>query len=157
MKIASWNVNSIRSRQQRVEQWLTSQAPDVLCIQETKVIDAEFPAAPFRELGYELVIHGQKAYNGVAILSRLPVADVRCGFDDAEDEVGARLVTARCGPVSVYSAYVPNGQVVGSEQWNVKLRWLARLRAVLERHHQPTDPVVAAARCVIASSLAPPC
>lgn len=141
MKIATWNVNSIRSRQARVEQWLAQQAPDVLCLQETKVTDDVFPAAPFRALGFEPVIHGQKTYNGVAILSRLPVEAVRRGFDDSEDEAGARLIAARCGPVWVYSAYVPNGQVVGSEQWNVKLRWLARLRAVLERHHKPGDPV----------------
>jgi len=142
LKIASWNVNSIRSRQERVEQWLAQQAPDVLCVQETKVTDDAFPAAPFRALGYEPVIHGQKTYNGVAILSRAPVTEVRRGFDDSEAEAGARLVAARCGPVWVYSAYVPNGQVVGSEQWGVKLRWLARLRATLERHHKPTDAVV---------------
>lgn len=143
MKIASWNVNSIRSRQERVEQWLRRQAPDVLCVQETKVTDDAFPAEPFRSLGYEPVVHGQKSYNGVAILSRLPVEEVRRGFDDSESEDGARLIAARCGTVWVYSAYVPNGQVVGSEQWAVKLRWLARLRAVLERQHKPSDLVIA--------------
>src|SRR5262245_34381701 len=91
MKIATWNVNSIRARQERVEKWTAAQRPDVLCLQETKVVDEGFPVDRFRELGYECAVNGQKGYNGVAILSRSPITDVARGLDDGEDESGARL------------------------------------------------------------------
>jgi len=141
MKIATWNVNSIRSRQERVERWLVQHAPDVLCLQETKVPDEVFPFESFRALGYEAAAHGQKGYNGVAILARHGFDDVIRGFADDTDESGARLVSVRVSGVSVYSVYVPNGQVVGSEAWDVKLRWFARLRALLDARHGPDDLV----------------
>ena len=133
MRIATWNVNSIRARLERVTAWVEQNSPDVLCLQETKVVDADFPGDGLRALGYELAVHGQKTYNGVAILARPALGDVSCGFGDGQDEAGARLVGATIAGVRVYSAYVPNGQVVGSENYALKLRWLERLGCLLER------------------------
>lgn len=142
MLVASWNVNSIRSRLDRVTAWLEAHRPDVLCLQETKVVDETFPREAFAALGYESVVHGQKSYNGVAILSRTPILDPRPGFDDGEDEVGARLLAATVRGVRIHSVYVPNGQVVGSEAWEIKLRWFARLRALLARSARPDELLV---------------
>jgi exodeoxyribonuclease-3 len=142
MLVASWNVNSIRSRLERVTAWLERQRPDVLCLQETKVTDEAFPAETFRAFGYESTIFGQKSYNGVAILSRQPAEAVTRGMDDGEDDSSARLLGATIGGVRIYSVYVPNGQVVGSEAWEFKLRWLARLKATLVLHHRPSDRLV---------------
>ena len=97
MLIASWNVNSIRSRLERVVAWLDATRPDVLCLQETKVVDEQFPREPFAALGYEAAVYGQKAYNGVAILARNPIEAPARGFDDGEDESGARLLAATAG------------------------------------------------------------
>ena len=142
MLIASWNVNSVRARLERATAWLESTRPDVLCLQETKVVDEQFPREPFTALGYEVAVHGQKTYNGVAILSREPIAELASGFADGEDEGGARLLAATVRGVRIHSVYVPNGQIVGSEAYEGKLRWLARLRALLQRHHRPEDRVV---------------
>jgi exodeoxyribonuclease-3 len=142
MQIATWNVNSIRARLERVLAWLDSNRPDVLCMQETKVTDEQFPHEAFTAQGYHAVVHGQKSYNGVAILARDPPQDPSQGFDDGEDEVGARLLAATVRGVRIHSVYVPNGQVVGSEAYELKLRWLARLRAMLERHHRPEELLV---------------
>jgi len=140
MRIASWNVNSIRARLDRVAAWVRSNRPDVLCLQETKVQDGEFPAAVFAELGYSSAFHGQKSYNGVAIVSPHPLDDVVQGFDGGgEDEDGSRLIAATVRGVRVYSAYVPNGQMVGSQAWDAKLNWLAQLRRTLEQRHAPDD------------------
>lgn len=140
MRIASWNVNSIRARLDRVAAWVRATHPDVLCLQETKAQDHEFPVAVFRELGYGCAVHGQKSYNGVAILSPHPLDDVVRGFDDGGDENdGTRLIAATVRGVRVYSAYVPNGQMVGSTAWDAKLQWLSRLRRALEQRHTPDD------------------
>jgi exodeoxyribonuclease III len=104
----------------------------VLCLQETKVVDADFPAEALRACGYELAVHGQKTYNGVAILARSALADVTRGFGTGSEEGGARLLGATIAGVRVYSAYVPNGQVVGSDNYAGKLLWLARLRELLD-------------------------
>jgi exodeoxyribonuclease-3 len=126
----------------RVEAWLAQHAPDVLCLQETKVTDEGFPEERLRAHGYEIAAYGQKSYNGVAILARAPLAEVMRGFADGEEEPGARLLGARVQGVHVYSVYVPNGQVVGSPQWDVKLEFLVRLRRMLERRHTPDDKIV---------------
>ncbi len=142
MKIATWNVNSIRARLERVLAWLEQHAPDVLCVQETKVVDDAFPLAEIEASGYRAVIHGQKTYNGVAILSRLPVAGEVRGFDDGEPDEQARLVAATVAGVRVISAYVPNGKEVGHEKYAYKLAWLERLHGYLERTCDPESPVV---------------
>jgi exodeoxyribonuclease-3 len=128
VKLATWNVNSIRARLERVVAWVDQHRPDVLCLQETKVSDDLFPADELRALGYEIAFHGQRTYNGVAILSRTPLADVRRGFGDGDDEAQARLIAATVGGVRVLSVYVPNGEAVGSEKYAYKLGWMARLR-----------------------------
>ena len=144
MRVATWNVNSLKARMPRVEEWLGYAQPDVLCMQETKVADSTFPAMAFEALGYEAAYCGQGQWNGVAILSRVGLDDVVAGFSDhAEDEiVEARLLWATCGGVRVASVYVPNGRSVGSEHYAAKLDWLERLRRHVETACDPSDPLV---------------
>jgi exodeoxyribonuclease III len=144
MKLVTWNVNSIRQRHERLLALLARHSPDVVCLQETKVIDADFPALELRAAGYESVTAGQKGYNGVAILSRTPASDVRAGLRDGEDDTQARLLAATVGGVRVISAYVPNGQKPGSEKYAFKLEWYERLRKYLEREADPGQPLVLA-------------
>jgi exodeoxyribonuclease III len=141
MKVATWNVNSIRAREERLLRWLAKHQPDVLCLQELKVTDDAFPHLSVQAIGYHAAVHGQKTYNGVAVLARTEPAEVERGFGDGGDDEQARLVAARVGPVHVVSAYVPNGQEVGSEKWGYKVEWLKRLRAWLDRRFAKTDLV----------------
>lgn len=141
MKLATWNVNSVRAREERLLRWLSAERPDVLCLQELKVTDDAFPLLAIRSLGYHAAVHGQKTYNGVAVLSLAAAAEVEHGFGDGGDDTQARLVRARIGDVHVVSVYVPNGQEVGSEKWAYKLEWLKRLRAWLDRRFARTDLV----------------
>lgn len=142
MRIATWNVNSLKARMERVPEWLGYAQPDVLCLQETKLADAAFPHLAFQALGYESVHHGSGQWNGVAILSRVGLESPVCGFaDGGEPDQDTRLVTARCGGVSVLSVYVPNGRAVGSGHFAYKLAWLARLRRHLEAVASPADAV----------------
>jgi exodeoxyribonuclease-3 len=126
MKLATWNVNSIRAREERLLRWLGAHQPDVLCLQELKVTDDAFPLLPLQAIGYHAAVHGQKTYNGVAVLSRVEPLAVERGFGDGGDDTQARLVTALVGGVHVVSAYVPNGQEVGSDKWAYKVEWLNR-------------------------------
>ena len=145
MRVATWNVNSLKARLPRVEEWLAYAAPDVLCLQETKLSDADFPAMAFSTLGYDSVHCGQGRWNGVAILSRVGLADVVAGFSDqAEDEtVEARLLSATVGDgVRISSVYVPNGRSVGSEHFAAKLAWLERVATHLTATCDPASPVV---------------
>jgi exodeoxyribonuclease-3 len=141
--IATWNVNSLNARMPRVTEWLEQVAPDVLCLQETKLADDKFPALEFRGLGYEAVHHGEGRWNGVAVLSRVGIDDVVAGFDDGrEPDPDARALWATCGGVRVCSVYVPNGRELGHDHYRYKLDWLGRLRAHLDRHHSPEEPLV---------------
>jgi exodeoxyribonuclease-3 len=137
MKLATWNVNSIRAREDRLVRWLDAARPDVVCLQELKVTEDAFPAERLRAAGYEAAVFGQKTYNGVAILSRAPLAEVERGTGDGD--AAARLVAATVGDVRVVSVYAPNGAVVGSDKWAYKLEWYARLRAWLGRRFSPAD------------------
>jgi exodeoxyribonuclease-3 len=138
VRIATWNVNSLRVRQPRIEAWLAEVQPDILCMQETKLPDASFPALAFEALGYTTAHHGQGQWNGVAVLSRIGIRDVSVGFaDDGPPDVEARLISATCGDVRVSSVYVPNGREVGHEQYAYKLAWLARLRSRLAHVASP--------------------
>jgi exodeoxyribonuclease-3 len=129
MRIATWNVNSLKARLARVEEWLGYARPDVLCLQETKLSDAAFPHLAFSALGYESVHHGDGQWNGVAILSRVGIEGVVAGFAPGlEPDTDTRLITARCGPVMVVSVYVPNGRTLDSDHYQYKLAWLAKLR-----------------------------
>ncbi len=136
MKLATWNVNSVRARLERLLRWLEKQRPDVLCLQELKVSDEDFPFDEVRAAGYQAAVFGQRTYNGVAILSREEPADVVRGFDDGADDPAARLIAARACGVTVVCVYVPNGGEIGSDKWAYKLDWLRRLRAWLERRHR---------------------
>ncbi len=141
MKIATWNVNSVRARLERLLPWLESARPDILCLQETKVVDEHFPAAELEAIGYQCAVHGQRTYNGVAILARSEIADVSRGFDDGVDDAQARLIAATVAGVRVISAYVPNGSEVGSEKYAFKLEWLDRLERYLEQHVRTDESV----------------
>jgi exodeoxyribonuclease-3 len=130
MKVASWNVNSIRARQERVLAWLDLRRPDVVCLQETKILDEHFPVEAYRELGYESSFFGQKSYNGVALLSRYPIEDVRRGLTGpVSDE--ARVLAARIQGIRVISVYVPNGESLQSDKYAFKLRFFAALTGQL--------------------------
>jgi exodeoxyribonuclease-3 len=145
VRIATWNVNSLRARLERVEEWLATAAPDVLCMQETKVADDGFPSMAFAAAGYEVVHHSEGRWNGVAIASRVGIEDVVDGFADGGDADGeARLLTATCGGVRVLTVYVPNGREVGHEQYEYKLAWFARLRRHLEAVADPAGLVLMA-------------
>ena len=143
MRIATWNVNSLKARLPRVEEWLGYAQPDVLCLQETKLADDAFPQLTFSALGYESVHHGQGQWNGVAILSRVGIAEVASGFGELVDpyEGDARVIAANCGGVRVVSVYVPNGREVGTEFYEHKLLWLDGLRDWLDATAKPSDPV----------------
>ena len=142
-RLATWNVNSLKVRLPRVEEWLAYARPDVLCLQETKLGDDAFPSMAFAALGYEAVHHGEGRWNGVAILSRVGIEDVVDGFADGGEPDGeARLLTATCGGTRVVTVYVPNGREVGHEHYHYKLRWLARLREHIAAVAAPADDVL---------------
>jgi exodeoxyribonuclease-3 len=149
MRIASWNVNSVRTRLEQVLTWLEQEQPEVLCLQETKVSDDLFPAEAFAALGYTSSISGQKAYNGVAILSRLPLEDVQIGFEallpgDADAvrlSEQKRVISALVDGVRVLNLYVPNGSSLSSDKYAYKLEWLACLQRYLAVQDQQGDPL----------------
>lgn len=144
MLIATWNVNSIKVREARLLDWLAAARPDVVCLQELKVTDDAFPAAAVAAAGYQAAWHGQRGYNGVAILARSAITDVCVGLDDGVDDPQARLIAGTVDGVRVLSAYVPNGETVGSDKWAYKLDWLARLRRHLDARYRPDVPLVLA-------------
>lgn len=127
--VATWNVNSVNARLPNVLEWLGAARPDVVLLQEIKCQDAAFPTEPFAALGYEVATHGQKSYNGVAILSRLPLRDVARGLPGAPGDEQARYIEATAGDLRVASIYLPNGNPVGTEKFAYKLAWMERLRA----------------------------
>ena len=127
MKIATWNVNSLRVRLGHVLDWLAAEQPDVCCLQETKLTDENFPADALRAAGYQAVYAGQRTYNGVAILSRTAPADVVTDLPGLEDPQ-RRVLAATLGPVRVLNLYVPNGQEVGSDKYAYKMHWLEKLQ-----------------------------
>jgi exodeoxyribonuclease III len=145
VRIATWNVNSLKARLPRVEEWVEYAQPDVLCIQETKLSDDTFPQLTFSALGYDSVHHGPGRWNGVATLSRVGIDDVSSGFgQDVLDpyEGDARLLATTCGGIRFVNVYVPNGREVGSEFYERKLQWLDCLYHWLDGCAKPTDPVV---------------
>ncbi len=143
MRLATWNVNSLKVRLPRVEEWLADVQPDVLCIQETKLADDAFPALTFAGLGYEAAHFGQGQWNGVAILSRVGLSEVVNNFAGGGDpDPDARIITAVCGGVRVSCVYVPNGRSLDDDHYQYKLRWLAQLRAHVAALSKPTDDVI---------------
>ncbi|MDP7093580.1 MAG: exodeoxyribonuclease III, partial [Gammaproteobacteria bacterium] len=131
MRVASWNVNSIRVRLEQVLEWLDGEQPDVLGLQEIKMQTNNFPVDAFREVGYYCAVDGQKTYNGVALLSKVEAQDVHRGIPDLEDEQ-RRVIAGTFNGSRVINLYVPNGQSVGSEKYEYKLGWLKVLRAWLK-------------------------
>ena len=131
LKVATWNVNSLRVRLPHVLKWLEREQPDVLALQETKIRDDEFPADAFSQYGYLATFSGQSAYNGVAILSRAPLADITYDIGGGYADEQRRVLGATIGGVRLWSLYVPNGQSVDSDKYRYKLGWLAALRALL--------------------------
>lgn len=142
MRLASWNVNSIRARYDLVVEWLREHSPDVLCLQETKVTDAEFPGETFQRLGYEVARAGQRTYNGVAILSRHPIEDVEVGLQGARPEDDKRLIAGTVRGIRILSAYVPNGKNLDSPSFAEKLTWLRELRRTLDARHSPDQELL---------------
>ncbi|HJQ82474.1 MAG TPA: exodeoxyribonuclease III [Candidatus Binatia bacterium] len=154
MRIATWNVNSLKARLEKVVWWLERAQPDVLLMQETKLADADAPADAFRAAGYELAHHGEGRWNGVAVASRCGIADVVTNFgqplrpartpDVADDEplAEARMIGVDCGGVRVVSVYAPNGRVVGSPFYEAKLAWFDCLARWLGEHADPAAPLV---------------
>jgi exodeoxyribonuclease-3 len=131
VRIATWNVNSIRVRELLVADWLRQHEPEVLCLQETKVEDDDFPTDELQRLGYAVAMAGQRTYNGVAILSRRPMKDISVGLKDDGTKAEKRLIAATIDGLRVVSAYVPNGKSVESPNFRAKLDWLDRLRTTL--------------------------
>ena len=149
MQIATWNVNSIRTRLDQVQAWLKDAQPDLLCLQETKVDDPLFPHEVFEAEGYQVHFHGQKAYNGVAIVSRQPLEDVRRGFtgelpEDAEAlQLGEqkRVISALVNNIRIVNVYVPNGSALKSEKYPYKLEWLSCLNRYLSAQAKRDEPL----------------
>jgi len=141
VKVATWNVNSIRARFERLRGFLLRHAPDVVALQETKVVDADFPVGELGELGYHCLFHGQKSYNGVALLSRVPAEKPQLGFGDGGNDSEARVIAASVDGVRFASVYVPNGRSVGSDAYVFKLEWLERLRRYVERSSDAAQPL----------------
>jgi exodeoxyribonuclease III len=142
MKIATWNINSVRARQERLLGWLEAQRPDVLCLQELKCTDDLFPLEAVKQAGYHTACFGQRTYNGVAILSRTEPTEIRRGLEDGVEDLQARVIGATVGGVRVFSVYAPNGQAVGSPAYAYKLQWYGRLRRYLEQHHRAQEQLV---------------
>src|ERR1041385_2492191 len=128
MKVASWNINSLRKRQDRLFAWLEATRPDIVCLQETKCPDEQFPALALQASGYRSAYHGEKSYNGVAILAKSDLGDVRPSLCDEVVDPQARVIAATIDDVSVFSIYAPNGQAIGSPAYEYKLHWYCRLR-----------------------------
>ena len=146
MRIASWNVNSVRTRLEQVLAWLQAHEPDVLCLQETKVSDDLFPLKAFEQIGYHCAISGQKAYNGVALISREPLEDVQVGFEALLPEAAQlseqkRVISGLLDGVRILNLYVPNGSSLKSEKYPYKLEWLSCLQRYLAVQEEQGDPL----------------
>lgn len=141
-RVASYNANSVRARLPVIEDWLRRHQPDVLCLQETKVQDHEFPVEAFQKQGYQVVFRGEKSYNGVAIASREEPKNVAFGLEDENPSDEVRLVRAQVRGIPIVNAYVPQGRDAGLPQFQYKLEWFRRLRHYFERHFSPEQPVL---------------
>jgi len=142
MKIASYNCNSIRARLPVLLRWLAKEKPDLLCLQETKVRDEEFPAPEIASAGYGACFKGEKSYNGVAVLSRVPIDEFSTGFDGCGNDEGARLIRVRAGNVTVVNSYVPQGTAPDSDRFQYKLAWFGRLRDYFNKNFMADSPLV---------------
>jgi exodeoxyribonuclease III len=148
MRIATWNVNSIRQRMDNMQAWLKERQPDIVCLQEIKCVDEGFPREPFEALGYNVAVHGQKAFNGVALLSKLPFDEVAPGLmgDDRDEQARflEALVSTKTGVLRVVSLYLPNGNPPDSDKYPYKLKWMDRLIAFSHERMKLEEPLVLA-------------
>ena len=148
MKIATWNINGVKARIAQLEGWLAAARPDVVCLQEIKSVDEGFPAAPLEALGYNVAVHGQKGFNGVAILSRTPLEDVRRGLPGDPEDLQARyieaLVPGKSGMMRVASIYLPNGNPIGTDKFAYKCHWMERLEDHMRSLIALEEPLVLA-------------
>ncbi len=142
LRVATYNCNSIRARLELVRQWMIREKPHILCLQETKTQDSEFPAEMFEGLGYHVIFRGQKAHAGVAVASRREPTGVSFGLDDGDDPDEARLIRAEIAGIALVNTYVPQGRTIDSPHFQYKLRWFERLRSFFERHYDPQDPLL---------------
>ncbi len=141
MRVATWNVNGLRARLEYVLHWLRSRQPDIVGLQELKLLDEQFPVSEFEAEGYHAAIHGQKAWNGVAILSKKPVTVRQKGLP-GQEEFGSRLLTAEVGGLNLTTVYVPNGKHLEHADFKRKLEWLDCLLAHFRNHHDPLAPTI---------------
>jgi exodeoxyribonuclease-3 len=148
MKIATWNVNSIRQRMDSLVAWLAERAPDIVCLQEIKCQDDAFPREPLEALGYNIAVHGQKTFNGVALLSKSPFDEVKSGLMGDSGDVQARfleaLISTKGGAVRVVSLYLPNGNPAPGEKYDYKLKWMDRLIAFSRERLELEEPLILA-------------
>ena len=142
LMVTTFNVNSIRSRLELVLDWLDRHQPDILCLQETKVQDKDFPVAPLQDAGFHVIYRGQKAHAGTAIISKEEPDDIAFGLDDGGEPDEARLIRAMVHDIPVVNTYVPQGRDPDSPQFDYKLDWLARLRKLFEMHYSPRQPLL---------------
>jgi len=142
MKIVSFNANGIRARLPVILKWLKRESVDVLCVQETKVQDQDFPFKPFADEGYYCNFKGQKSYNGVAVISRHEPREVSTGFGDGDEKEGPRLIRVNIGGVEIVNTYVPQGRDPDSEHFRYKLDWFGRLRTFFEDNFAADMPVI---------------
>jgi len=142
LTIATYNVNSVRSRMPVLVSWLEKVGPDIVCLQETKVQDHEFPVSPFQDAGYRVTFKGQKSYNGVAVLSKSEPSAVVNGFEDGGPGDESRLLVAEVDGITVVNTYVPQGRDVDHEMYQYKLQWFDRLRSFFEARFSPEKPIV---------------
>ena len=147
MRLATWNVNSVNARLETVLAWFEAASPDVAVLQEIKCIDEKFPAEAFERLGYNVAVHGQKTYNGVAMLSKAPMEDIRRGLPGDESDEQARYIEAVVSgprPVRVIGIYLPNGNPIGTEKFAYKLAWMDRLNRHVRALLPLEEPMVVA-------------
>jgi exodeoxyribonuclease-3 len=142
MKIASFNTNGVRARLSIIKEWLERERPDVLCIQETKVQDQDFPREPFEDSAYHCTFRGQKSFNGVAILSKTPPTSVSFGFGDGDAKEEPRMITVFIDGIPIVNTYIPQGTAPDSERFQYKLEWFHRLHDYFSTHFQPSEPLV---------------
>ena len=142
MRVATWNVNSVRARLPRLLPWLEDQKPDVVCLQEVKCVDEAFPREPIEDLGYQIETFGQKTYNGVAILSRTGIEDVVRGLPGEPEDAQRRVIGATVGDLMILNLYVVNGKEVGTDYYAFKLEWLEQVRAFIAERFPMTEKVV---------------
>jgi len=143
LSVATFNVNSVRSRLHVLEKWLDSVPIDVICLQETKTVDDSFPAGFFQSLGYEIIFSGEKGYNGVAIASRFPIEEVVYGFGDGKEPgLSTRFLQAKVSGIWMINSYVPQGKSIDHPDYQFKLTFLERIRELLVRSHAPSEKVI---------------